>query len=759
MAAPLLRRFEITVCKDKSAQDSAQVPAAATVDVYRQGATVRTAFNFPSILADPVSVEVYDTGRIQVGDALRVSQGAFVGGVLTVDSIPDGSHLMVLNDAVVSASAGDRLVPTSDRPTVYQNPLGTGSGLHYTMSDATTGRASGYIAEGRYDFRVSGTGFDDRMYRDAHGGVINSSGRAVNALDFPSLQAAVDFLGADGGTVVIPRGTYNAETLPAYDGHLVLPAQEKPIHLQGEGPGLTLLETSDGNADMLVVQSRKSKISGITFDGSEQDGVSQGGGRGIVVGTLGPAAPRILSEVTIEGCEVRETASWGLDLISDTTSEDPTEHSLSIWTECVRLRIVAPRADGGIRIGPGNTTAYFKNCSVVGFTGHGALVEPASGITFDGCTFEDSQDPVALTPYVRIRGFVVKLVNCWFEHHSQPASGEFNYFIVIGDSVHFANNVSIDTCFFAQQQARSGHLVSVGGGSKAVSIVAPRLGIPDSVPGGAPPESTADILIGGFAEVIMLEGMIATASDYFGFDVEEATTSRCYSLAQDRVRVPRLSASHRDALHAPRSGDLLVNRTSGRLEVYTSTWREVATVGKQPRIQFVPASLWTQINGTAMGLSGKGTSLEKMVSYSFVDAPSTGPQAVGTTVAIPVDYEVGTPVPVSVLWAPAANAAVGYDRTWVGRVQVLKVVDGVLFDAAADTVLQGTFTYYGSETPSGLPDSGKKVVLQAWEEAIPADLVEAGGLLRFVFDRLTTDSEDDFPQAVEFFGIALGIRS
>jgi len=42
MARGLLERFEITVLKNKSGSDTAQVPAQATINLYRRGATVST---------------------------------------------------------------------------------------------------------------------------------------------------------------------------------------------------------------------------------------------------------------------------------------------------------------------------------------------------------------------------------------------------------------------------------------------------------------------------------------------------------------------------------------------------------------------------------------------------------------------------------------------------------------------------------------------------------------------------------------------
>jgi hypothetical protein len=60
-------RFETIILKNKSGSDLAQIPAAATINFYRQGTTVSQAATIPvTDINDPnpvpTAVSVYDTG-------------------------------------------------------------------------------------------------------------------------------------------------------------------------------------------------------------------------------------------------------------------------------------------------------------------------------------------------------------------------------------------------------------------------------------------------------------------------------------------------------------------------------------------------------------------------------------------------------------------------------------------------------------------------------------------------------------------------
>ena len=133
----------------------------------------------------------------------------------------------------------------------------------------------------------------------------------INASDFASIQDAVDRLSATGGTVYIPKGTYDKNSVPAYEGGLLLPNQSKPVHLVGDGPGLTILKanSTDTVADMLQVYCPYATVTGLTLDGTNQPA----GGRGLVlVPSVNPSTQLVIPGVAIADCHIMGTASWGI---------------------------------------------------------------------------------------------------------------------------------------------------------------------------------------------------------------------------------------------------------------------------------------------------------------------------------------------------------------------------------------------------------------------------------------------------------------
>jgi len=168
MARPIAPRFEITVLKDKSGTDRAQIPAIdATVHFYRQGATVSAPVTIPAFHAD-VTVSVYDVGRLSTNDTVRVGEGA---ATLMIGGISSPTEILVANNSAspVVLGVGMRLVPTNNRPQVYGNPQGTvpiGTSLGV---DGVTGRASAYLSQDRMDYDVSIPGQAPRLYVDGSG--------------------------------------------------------------------------------------------------------------------------------------------------------------------------------------------------------------------------------------------------------------------------------------------------------------------------------------------------------------------------------------------------------------------------------------------------------------------------------------------------------------------------------------------------------------------------------------------------------------
>jgi hypothetical protein len=180
---PVLTRFDIQVLKNRSGSDASQVPAAATIQFFRQGATVTSPvfveYSDPGQEppATPVDVPVRHVGTIQVTDTLQVDTST--PDLLVVAEVvanPSAPILRVWNwsrPQGISVATGKRLLRKTANAIVYPNPTGPvpqgPAPVSSLATDPATGRAGGYVAAYRFDYTVSGTGLTPRLYADAVG--------------------------------------------------------------------------------------------------------------------------------------------------------------------------------------------------------------------------------------------------------------------------------------------------------------------------------------------------------------------------------------------------------------------------------------------------------------------------------------------------------------------------------------------------------------------------------------------------------------
>lgn len=218
-----LRRYMLTVTKDKvPGSDPAQIPAAAALNVHKQGATVKTAFTVPPGIPEEGPLEVYDVGRVAAGDTIQIFRnGAFQGSPLTVLLVPDATHIEVRNDTgtAVSGVVGDRLVVTTNRPSLYTESSGVNAyGSSLVNTDPSTGTIPPmYTRERFFDGIISGSGFTSRLLVDQPSG---NSYRVYDIRDFGGdIQAVLNYISDGlpigspphleaGGIVYIPRGNW-----------------------------------------------------------------------------------------------------------------------------------------------------------------------------------------------------------------------------------------------------------------------------------------------------------------------------------------------------------------------------------------------------------------------------------------------------------------------------------------------------------------------------------------------------------------------
>ncbi|MEO8501208.1 MAG: hypothetical protein ABI565_09860, partial [Vicinamibacteria bacterium] len=280
-ATPLLRRFDIVTFKNKSGSDTAQVPTAATVNIYRQGATYRgSTITISPSDPDPTTIDVDDIGDIVVSDTLGTNTAT---ACFIVNAIISTTQLQLSSiSGSQTLSDNDRLVVTTNQPTIYSDSRGNTSTSNPLTADGATGRAQVYVKNKRFDYIVTGlgTGVPARLFRNAEGGSIPEA--FLNLNDYASLKQAIAALPATGGKILAPQGTYTL------DGSDLEVAFNKPIHLIGAGAGATTFQVQatagNKNKDLFRIESAFCSIEDCRLVGVGNQGGSPGSGVGIKIG-------------------------------------------------------------------------------------------------------------------------------------------------------------------------------------------------------------------------------------------------------------------------------------------------------------------------------------------------------------------------------------------------------------------------------------------------------------------------------------------
>jgi hypothetical protein len=369
MARLIAPRFEITVLTDKSTSDHAQVPAAgAAIQFYRAGATVSATVTVPASPPDS-AVFVYDPGRVAVGDTVRIGTGP---GVLTVSGVfPD--HLLLTNSSGTSIqlTVGTRLVPTNNPPNAYMDPF-CGASIGSALYTDPIGRAGAYLSSNRVDYDVVITGQPLKLYVDG-AGVTGRSDQAWNDLrDFGgNLQAAIDALPIDGGTVFVPRGTW-----PLASGVVV---NISNVTIVGEGADSVLRAATPNSYNMVTVNQGNFQLRDITLDGAAT--VQDLAGKSCLsIPAFEPTSGVILN-VVLENATLTGAPAYGL------------------WMQDVIIFMAhgchfdANQGDGAriVTKTGGATTTQFTSCTFSRNGNRGCSADNVNVFTFRSCIFEGNK--------------------------------------------------------------------------------------------------------------------------------------------------------------------------------------------------------------------------------------------------------------------------------------------------------------------------------------------------------------------------------
>lgn len=170
---PTLKPFDLLITKDRNApSDKVQVPAAATVEFYLQGATAKPGSYQVTQLED-AEVPVWHLGTFKVGDDVLIDANpAKRVRVTAIDTANLTLWLGYISGPTVSFGGGARLFRDAARPSVYRDPTGQVSTGSPTLTVAN-GRASCYVPAFRFDYAVTITGTTiRRIYVDGVGSFV-----------------------------------------------------------------------------------------------------------------------------------------------------------------------------------------------------------------------------------------------------------------------------------------------------------------------------------------------------------------------------------------------------------------------------------------------------------------------------------------------------------------------------------------------------------------------------------------------------------
>jgi hypothetical protein len=239
-----LRKVDITTTKDFAGGDTRQIPFAGTIQVYKQGTTYVSGGPV-NVAATNVTLTVRSVGRVIVGDTL-VKESDIIAGtggppLVTVDTVTPGVTNTIRVDHTsggnMTLSAGDRLIVTSNAPSLFGENTGNIGIANPFTTDATVGYGAFYCRERYVDAKLSGTGASTQLLRDQQSG---ETGSIVYASDFATVQQAVDSLPPGGGTVVLTE-LYNVTSYAP-----VLIDTKPGVKIVGGG-FLGLIETGGGD--------------------------------------------------------------------------------------------------------------------------------------------------------------------------------------------------------------------------------------------------------------------------------------------------------------------------------------------------------------------------------------------------------------------------------------------------------------------------------------------------------------------------------
>ena len=372
---------------------------------------------------------------------------------LTVESV-DATHVWVdfNQPGDLSITVGTSLVAITRPAAIYSDPYAQTAIAGSQVTVDSTGRASFFLKDSRADAVASGTGFTARLFAFLAGGHRAGNSSWLNAMDFPTIQDAVNQVPIGGGTVFIPAGVYGPSSLPAFEPPLVLP-YDRPIRILGEGREITTLQyrfvdvpgSFDPSLDLIQMTGHYQTIEDLSLRGGVSP-LAEGHGSAIRIWRTQHVAN---DDGLIFGAAVRRVAifdSPGFGIkVDDAVRNNVVQ--CSVWASYDDI-LIQNCWLGGAYVGLRTTTQSFRNCNFRSMGGLHPVPNPSvrasgsSGLSFRDCIFDDLGGVAISLADVNN----VLIDHCWFEGRlaqgtpSVDASGTYTGLRIA--SCVFINNIA-----------------------------------------------------------------------------------------------------------------------------------------------------------------------------------------------------------------------------------------------------------------------------------------------------------------------------
>lgn len=426
----LLRKVSRTVFADRSGTDNSQVPVAVSsgIKVYKQGATVTTTGPTTIAGGGGTTISVRNSGGLIVGDTVQKGSSgtntATVGAVVSPTSVT-----LVAASGTLSVSIGDRLVVTTDRPTLYTEASGSVAVGSSNVDTNAAGLGTFYTPTPRVDIIYSGTGITTATEYDVEAGYLEPNPWIDIRAYGNSITRAIAAL-PNGGTIYMPAGTYEITgTVTINTGG---------IHLLGDTSGVTTIQPSANNPayHMFEINKGSFRAEHINFNGRA---TTSGGTKDIMrwngYGITGNQVQSMyLNECYFYAAQrtcLRVTDTFECVVTKCIFGDCP---DMALTDAAVILQSSAVSTDpvnDGVHT-PQFAHFRFFETRFVGLNGFGILADTCSGVHVDSCRFEVNSGGTAANRgngLAIISSTQVSVHKCHFENPttSPTRANQFTY--------------------------------------------------------------------------------------------------------------------------------------------------------------------------------------------------------------------------------------------------------------------------------------------------------------------------------------------